>query len=630
MPPSKFESSQLKKAVKRVTELYNNGQMRQVVSIAEKLTKRYPKTLILYEILGAAYMGIGNGEKAIAAYKDLLRLNLNHPDAHNNTGILLHEKGRFEEAMESYKKAITIEPDFADAHYNLGNALKQNGDLKKSLESYKAAIAIDPTDAEFLKNFGHALEDYGEFDQAIEFYVKALKIEPGLNEIQAHLENAVSKKTEIEKLVCDYANFMELEVRSPEVGIFHGSILQTRGFTDAAIARYKQVLKIEPDCCEAYTSIATALRDKGKLDDALEMYNKALSFENDSYLTLHNMGITFLDKGNFEEAIKSFEKAIKKSPDNTETYIACSLAYLSLGNFEAGWSYYDWRLRAHNVTDTLLQSSKPRWTPDKAGSLLVWSEQGIGEDVMFASLIPDLHALCSNLIIQIDKRLIPLFKRSFPNNIEFRARDKIVSETEYDTHIPIGSLPQYFRQNADCFRPVASGWLSASNFNIHRLRQKLLGNSSEMLIGISWRSSSTRSGAIEKSIALNQLANTLHAPNIKLINLQYGPVDDEIKDLKKEFGIDVIQVPDIDNKHDIDELAALIMACDKVISIENFTIDLAGALGKEAEAILPVNCDWRWAGNGNKSYWYESVNLHRQTKMNYWDNILKKLRYSHH
>ena len=103
-------------------------------------------------------------------------------------------------------------------------------------------------------------------------------------------------------------------------------------------------------------------------------------------------------------------------------------------------------------------------------------------------------------------------------------------------------------------------------------------------------------------------------------------MSDELDCLKEENGIEVIQVPEIDNKNDIDGLAALIMACDRVVSISNLTIHLAGALGKKAHVLLASSCDWRWGQNPNSGYWYDSVHLHRQSKVNDWDDPLENVR----
>ena len=145
------------------------------------------------------------------------------------------------------------------------------------------------------------------------------------------------------------------------------------------------------------------------------------------------------------------------------------------------------------------------------------------------------------------------------------------------------------------------------------------------MIGISWHSTKLRNGTDRKRIDLTQLAEKLHAPKIQLVNLQYGDVSGELDCLRKEQKIEVIQAHGIDIKNDIDGLAALIMACDKVVSISNVTIHLAGALGKRSKALLDFSSDWRWGENEMTSYWYKSVFLHRQTEINNWDTVLKQL-----
>jgi tetratricopeptide (TPR) repeat protein len=161
--------------VDQIIGLYNQGQLEKTISLAESLATQYPNALILYDILGAAYMGLKNTEKTIASYQKALQLNPNHTDAHNNMGMALYDQGRFNEAVESYQKAVKLEPSFADAHYNLGNVLKKTGNLKQAIESYKTSLALNPDDAEVLLNCGNALKSYGDFEQATKCYKKLLE-----------------------------------------------------------------------------------------------------------------------------------------------------------------------------------------------------------------------------------------------------------------------------------------------------------------------------------------------------------------------------------------------------------------------------------------------------------------------
>ena len=713
--------------IDRLISLFNNNRFRAAVSLGTTLTEQFPGAVLLYEILGAANMGLGNTDETIINYQKVLQIKPEHTDACNNLGMVFYEQGKFSEAVKLYQKAVEVEPGFADAHYNLGNALKQTGDLRKAIESYRVSFTINPNDVEVLSEYSHALKDYGEFEQAIECYKKVLKIDPNIVNIQTSMNEAINEKIEINDLTDINRRGSEEELSSAQVIFFKGTVLNLKGYQEAAIDCFNRALFLRPDYAECYFNIGGALRNKGELSAAIDSYKMAIKINPDYAEAHHDMGIALKEIGEVDAAIESYEKAVKIKPDYAAAYSLMGVlfsekeenalalksfqqavtvqpefaeAHFNLGNhlkrntdpnaaitsfrralkikpyfaechnnlgnclveigkpdeaiknfqqatkinpsfaeahfneslsllrtteFILGWPAYEWRWKSKSHVSVSLGSTKPRWCPPKKNRVLLWAEQGIGDEIMFASLIPDLNALCAKLIVQVDKRLIPLFRRSFPNDIDFRQTGEVVSETEYDAHIPMGSLPQHFRQTIDSFKPASKGWLSACDVKTSSLRKKLLSDGSETLIGISWHSTKPRRGAENKLITLRQIAKSLYAPKVKLINLQYGEVNDELNRLRKELDIDVIQVHEIDNKNDIDDLAALIMACDKVISISNVTIHLAGALGKEAQVLLAFASDWRWGYDCNNSHWYDSVKLHRQAKIGDWNNILKQL-----
>ena len=645
--------------VDRLIGLFNKNKLSDAISLGTILSRKFPSALILYEILGAAQMGLGIADEAIKNYQKVLELNPKHTDALNNLGMVFYEQSNFFEAAENYQRAVDNEPGFADAHYNLGNASKKMGDLGKAIKSYRACLAINPNDVEVLNELGNALKDYGEFEQAIACYTRAIKIKPSLTDTKTYLDEAVQERKEIDKtikeqikqpfLVPENAQFyyymaiilyqrnnLKSSIRHIEIAIkicpnyaeaylIMGVLLSKKDDINRTIECYKEAIKIKPDYAEAYNNLGKALKDAGKSEDAIKNWLKATEIDPNYALAFSNMGSVQHEIGEFDAAIESYEHALKINPESAGTNFNLSLVYLHKENFRAGWDKYEWRWETNSFNSVALVTTRPRWSYSNEARVLLWAEQGIGDEIMFASIIPELYALCIKLIVTIDKRLIPLFRRSFPDDIDFRPSNEPVSEIEYDAHIPMGSLPLHFRQSIDSFKPTAKGWLNASTERATTLREQLLTDETETLIGISWHSTRPRKGADKKLIDLTQLAKRLHGPKVKLINLQYGDVDSELDRLRKESNINIIQVPQISVKNDIDGLAALIMACDKVISISNVTIHLAGALGKKAQLLLPSSSDWRWGINSNKNLWYESVHLYRQKEAGNWDSALNRL-----
>ena len=117
--------------------------------------------------------------------------------------------------------------------------------------------------------------------------------------------------------------------------------------------------------------------------------------------------------------------------------------------------------------------------------------------------------------------------------------------------------------------------------------------------------------------------------DVVLVNLQYGDVEDEIREFKEATGIDVVQCASVDNREDLDGLAALIEVCDLVISTSNVTIHLAGALAKETWVLVPrVVVNFWWLSERKDSIWYPSLKVYRQPTLDDWDSVYTEIRRS--
>jgi len=251
----------------------------------------------------------------------------------------------------------------------------------------------------------------------------------------------------------------------------------------------------------------------------------------------------------------------------------------------------------------------------------VWGEQGVGDEVMFGSMLGEFRGHCGRMLVQMDKRLIPLFRRSLPSDVEFYERGTVVPEDRYDSHIPIGSLGLHLRPNRESFEGHRGAYLKADEDRVRSLRASFGLAEGERLIGVSWRSSNPETGA-GRSLPLWELAQVLGGEGRRLVNLQYGEVQQEITEALERAGVVVEQVPGLDCQNDLDGLAALISACDEVVSIGNATAHLAGALGQKTTVLLPYSPSWRWTTVGESTPWYESLRLLRQHTPDDWSGLL--------
>jgi len=257
---------------------------------------------------------------------------------------------------------------------------------------------------------------------------------------------------------------------------------------------------------------------------------------------------------------------------------------------------------------------------------LVWAEQGVGDHIYYGSLLLELLEDVPHLLVQIDKRLISIFTRSLPK-IKFYAADFKLAETDYDIHVPIGSLGKYLRNDRKDFLRTKKRFLKDDELKTAEIKKDLMPLTplNNKICGISWRSLSQTTG-IHKTISLKYFIKTLDLEGYTFVSLQYGDTKDEIQKVREELGVNIISYDQVDNFMDIDGLSSLIQACDTVITIDNVTCQLAGALGKETHILLSFDPWWLWMIEGNKSPWHPSLNLYRQEKIDDWSGAFKKLK----
>ena len=180
------------------------------------------------------------------------------------------------------------------------------------------------------------------------------------------------------------------------------------------------------------------------------------------------------------------------------------------------------------------------------------------------------------------------------------------------------------RNDISDFERTVKGYLKADPQRVESIRKELKLEH-KTVIGISWMSFNSLN-PLKKSVQLKDMERIFAGLDVVLVNLQYGDIEDEIREFKEATGIDVVQCASVDNREDLDGLAALIDACDLVLSITNITVHLAGALAKETWVLLPYVPNFWWGSDRPDTIWYPSSTLYRQPKLNDWDSVYVSIR----
>jgi Flp pilus assembly protein TadD len=394
-----------------------------------------------------------------------------------------------------------------------------------------------------------------------------------------------------------------------------------------ALARsdFIAALNLDASLQEAYLGLADLSRETFEYREASIHYSKALALAPSCPKTWMNLGAAYDSEKRFPEALQCYRIAASAEPGWPDPVLNAALCNLLQGNFEKGWEQYEARWNVKSLLDAAdmskpLMTSRPSYSTEiSSGLVLLWAEQGLGDEIMFGSLINDFARSGHDIIVQCDKRLRPLFERAMPT-IRFVNRTAVVPESDYDYHLPVGSLPRLLRPSIESFASHKGAYLSADPQRISSIRECGLSND-RVRIGLSW--GSVRGEA--RCIPLHQLLASIASPKAEFVSLQYGEVRDHIEQAERLSGIRVLEDPDVEVTNDLEGLAALIESCDVVVTVGNATAHLVGALGKPGLVLLPYHPGWRWLASGESSPWYPSLRLLRQTERAEWGGVLNQL-----
>lgn len=561
------------------------GQPAEALHHLETAVRLAPRDPHYHFERGNALKDLQRAEEALAAFDEAIRLLPGHAEAHNNAAIVLKEAGRLEEALTRYDQAIRLRPDYAEAYTNRGNVLKELGRAAEAVASHDQAIRLRPRHAEAHSNRGNALAHLMRHEEALASHDKAIALKP------------------------DYA----------EAHNNRGNVLKELGRFDEALASYDKAIALKPRYAEAYTNRGNCLKEMRRFDEAMASHDMAISLQPDHAEAYNNRGNLLKELDRLDEARESYARAALLKPSHVMARYNKSLLDLQRHDFAEGFDHYRLRWESDR-NDPGPQTAIRRWDGAPAeGEVLLWAEQGIGDEVFFASMLSLIDLDRVRIALSADRRLHPVFARSFPQvRLIDRASTRASVKGDFVAQAPIGDLGHILHVDTADIARRRYPYLVADAATTTALRQANPVPAGNILCGLSWKSGNPKAGR-DRSIALADLAPLLLQPGVTFVNLQYGDVAAEIEAARAQFNADIRCIPEVDVFADIDGLLALIDLCDTVVTIDNLTAHLAGAIGKHASVLVPRGGGrhWYWGGE-SPSLWYPSLALIYQQDIGDW------------
>jgi tetratricopeptide (TPR) repeat protein len=533
-------------------------------------------------------------------------------------GVQLQAEGQLDQARSNFQIALEIDPAHINAINYLGVMNASSGRQHEAISMFYRVVCLCDTFAPFYFNLANSLYSIERYGEAINAYTRCLEMDNSC--VLAYYRRGLSRHFlgDNEGAISGIIESIILEPRSDDFLLHAGIVSQALGSLDRAEAFYKKAGRLNPGNSSARNNYGAIKKNSGSPHEAYFNYIPALCSSPGSHDAWYNLAGYYDELPDANLSIKYIQRALNISSDPVNTLYNCSLYFLKNGNFSEGWRYYGSRWQANGFVSQSVTSIRPFWLPshDKP-RVLIWGEQGIGDQILMGSLLPEIEKRVSRLILAVTEKLVPVFRRSFPS-VWVVSYETIPNYTEYDYHISMGALGQFFRPTVESFFARSTPFLLSDKDKAKALRAKL--TEGKLVCGISWHSSRAAVGS-DKSIDLEQLLPILSLDGVSFVNLQYGDVGAEISRLCESYGIDLHPFEEIDKFSDVDGLTSLVDMCDIVVTVSNTTAHIAGALGKETALMVPLAKGkiWYWGNkNGTQSLWYPEIKFFEQLASGDW------------
>jgi tetratricopeptide (TPR) repeat protein len=559
---------------------------------------------------------------AAAACRDMLEHAPRNAGAWCELAHALRWLNLMDEARAAATHAIQLVPELAAAWFNLGAVQAAQGDAVRATESYRRALELDPALAEAWSNLGDALGATGDKPGEIDAYRRALAINPRLAPVWSNLGSALLAAGEPGDALLACRRATELDPEFAAGWINFGNALHECGVHDEAVVACEAALRLAPDAAEAWSTRGAALHALGRSEEAASAHRKAIEIQPRMAHHHFNLGVTLQHRGDHAEAISSLRRALALDPGHADAHWELSFALLASGRLREGWEEHEWRWRRRGA-----QARHYSFTPwdgdaSKPRRLLLWAEQGIGDHILYGSLLSDLVSSPMRLTLEVDPRLVSLYQRSFPQLAVIPQRDPPADSNAFDCQAPLGSLGRWLRPTHESF-PRHRGFLKPDPARAEAYRARLHRAASTRLIGVAWKSANPEFGAAKSQSLLDWKA-VLGVPRARFVDLQYGDTSVERAALERQTSARIEHLPELDLHDDLEGLAALCAACDLVVTASNVTAHVAGALGRPVWLMVPKGNGrlWYWFSGRTDNPWYPSLRIFDQSVPGNWRETL--------
>lgn len=433
-----------------------------------------------------------------------------------------------------------------------------------------------------------------------------------------------AKPEQLDEVIETYYGILNRAPDNPHVIFLLASALGYQGHSGAAIQLYRRVLAIDPQRVEAVNNIGTCYKQEHMNDEAKGWFRRAYRMNPKDSAYPNNIATLYINEGDPEPGEKWAREAIAIDPNNVQAQWNLGLTLLEQGRWKEGFHQYEYGLLSRDRLERHYGEGVPAWDGEPVDTLVVYGEQGIGDEIMFCSALQEAQDRCKTLIVDCHPRLESVVKRSFPGAIVYPTRkDNAIEwplQYQIDAKCAAGSLFHLFRCDGFPKKP----YLIPDDSRAAALRCEIEKLGPPPYIGLAWNGGSKRTHTHLRRLKLGWLRPIIGIGGT-FVSLDYWPESVGKAQRAREDGINIHLFEEQVFAKNYDETIALIEALDLVIAPNTTIIHACGAIGKEAITLTPYGCAWRYRPGGDHMAMYGPwVHQCRQRKDEPWQEVIQR------
>jgi Tfp pilus assembly protein PilF len=609
----------------QAVQFLRSGQPQESEKLCLELLRGTSKLTDVHHILALAYRAQGKLSDAERSIRRAVSQSKDNTSILNSYALILLDQNRAKKAIKVLRKALAINGSMVAAHANLGHAHRMLDLPAEAEASYRNTLRINPTHDDALIHLALLLlanHRLAEIDFLPQLETGRVPENPGLAMVYGLVALDQNAPEDAEIL---FRKALEKQPFSTELLVNLGLSLASQKKVTEARAAYEGALKLNPTTAEAHLNLADLLKYVDPSQARIHLTEVLKRTPDDK--SAHDMlGFTWFMERDFDAAVEEFDRAIDIDPQYERAISHKAGAQFLKGDFPAAWLEYNrCRYGENGIAVSPIGNSLPLWNADEktANPVLVWTEQGLGDEILQLGLVTDLYETGRPLVIATSERLVEITRRTFPR-ADCVSKDAISSGATFVnqpiTQCPAMLIAPVYRKSLESF-PKRESYLTANEENSKAIRNDYLrGRTDELLVGISWRSANQTFGN-EKSIPINDLIPILSVPGCTFVDLQYGETDIEKNDLPSDIRDRIIRDSNVDSLQNMSMFADQVRALDLIVTTSNTTAHMAGALGRPTWTLVPrlgPGWLWYWFDQAEQCPWYPKMSLFRQQNSGSW------------